>query len=173
MAKGPFWFWQKPASWSSRIFFLGRPRKKTLCKRKKTHKGNPRVSLVNSFPTEGAAAPQTPFGFSIIGAEKIRECLRLRRHSLSVLRLRRILFRLQRSSCRAANFRSFAVTRHFCSAKVLVRGLRRGTEDFAAPQHLPAKRNFQRKFALRRFKTESLLLGREILLNRANWCCVR
>ena len=57
-----------------------------------------------------------------------------------------------------------AVTRHFCSAKVLVRGLRRWEEDLAAPQHLPAKRNFQRKFALRRNKTEGLLLGSKIVV---------
>ena len=38
-------------------------------------------------------------------------------------------------------------------------------EDFLAPPKPPAKRNFQRKFALRRFKTESLLLGRKIVVN--------
>ena len=69
-----------------------------------------------------AAALLKSLGFSTICAEKNRECLRLRRHSLSVLQLRRILFSLQRSDCRAASFESFAVTRHFCSAKVLVRG---------------------------------------------------
>ena len=60
--QAPFWFWQKPASWSKRIFFLGRPRKKTLCKRKKTHKGNPRVSLENPFPTEGPRPLRHPWG---------------------------------------------------------------------------------------------------------------
>ena len=102
-------------------------------------------------------------GFSNRNSDKIRECLRLRRYSLSVLQLRPILFRLQRSCCRAASFKSLAVTRHFCSAKVLVRGLRRGMKDFCVPPKPPAKRNFQRKFALRRLKTESLLLGTEIV----------
>ena len=36
-------------------------------------------------------------------------------------------------------------------------------KDLAAPQCLPAKRNFQRKFALRRNKTENLLLGNWIV----------
>ena len=103
-----------------------------------------------------AAALLKTLGFSIKSAVKNRECLRLRRHSLSVLLLRWILIRLQRSSCRAANVESLAVTRHFCSAKVLVRGLRRCEASLAAPPQGPAKRNFQRKFALRRFKSQKL-----------------
>ncbi len=39
-------------------------------------------------------------------------------------------------------------------------------EDFLAPPKSPAKRNFQRKFALRRNKTESLLLGTKIVRKR-------
>ena len=105
-------------------------------------------------------------GFSNRNSDKIRECLRLRRYSLSVLQLRPILLYIQRFSCRAANLWSLAVTRHFCSAKVLVRGLRWGMKDFAAPPKPPAKRNFQRKFALRRFKTENLLLGTKIQRKR-------
>ena len=50
------------ASWSQRIFFLARARKKTLCKRKKTHKGNPRFSLENPFPTEGPRPLRHPWG---------------------------------------------------------------------------------------------------------------
>ncbi len=50
-----------------------------------------------------AAALLKTLGFSIKSAVKNRECLRLRRHSLSVLRLRWISVRLQRSDCRAAN----------------------------------------------------------------------
>ena len=30
VAQGPLFFWQKPASWSKRIFFLARPRRKKL-----------------------------------------------------------------------------------------------------------------------------------------------
>ena len=69
-----------------------------------------------------AAALLKSSEFSIRSANKIRECLQLRRHSLAVMRLRWFLIRLQRSCCRAANVESLAVTRHFCSAKVLVRG---------------------------------------------------
>ena len=52
------------ASWSLRIFFLGRPRKKMLCKRKKTPKETLRKGFLWTLSqTEGAAAPQTPWGF--------------------------------------------------------------------------------------------------------------
>ena len=58
-------------------------------------------------------------------------------HSLSGLQLQSGMQYVQRSGCRAANLQSFAAARHFCSAKILAGGL-------------PAQRNFQRKFALRR-----------------------
>ena len=38
----------------------------------------------------------------------------------------------------------------FCSAKILAGGLRWGTGDLIAEGEVPAQRNFQRKFALRR-----------------------
>ena len=83
-----------------------------------------RIAALRCSSNKRAAALLKSLEFSTICAEKIRECLRSRRHSLSVLQLRSILFRFQRACCRAANLRSLAVTRHFCSAKVLVRGLR-------------------------------------------------
>ena len=60
-----------------------------------------------------------------------------RKRSLSGLQLHSSLQDIQRPDCRAANLQSFAAARHFCSAKILAGGL-------------PAQRNFQRKFALRR-----------------------
>ena len=45
---------------------------------------------------------------------------------------------------------TLSVARHFCSAKILAGGLRWGTGVLIAEQAVPAQRNFQRKFALRR-----------------------
>ena len=45
---------------------------------------------------------------------------------------------------------TLSAARHFCSAKILAGGLRWGTGDLIAEGEVPAQRNFQRKFALRR-----------------------
>ena len=45
---------------------------------------------------------------------------------------------------------TLSAARHFCSAKILAGGLRWGTGDLIAEVEVPAQRNFQRKFALRR-----------------------
>ena len=71
-------------------------------------------------------------------------------HSLSGLQLQSGMQYVQRSDCRAADLQSFAAARHFCSAKILAGGLRWGTGVLIAEQAVPAQRNFQRKFALRR-----------------------
>ena len=47
-------------------------------------------------------------------------------------------------------WRHLSAARHFCSAKILAGGLRWGTGDLIAEGEVPAQRNFQRKFALRR-----------------------
>ena len=54
-------------------------------------------------PNKRAAALLKILGVSTICTDEKRKCLRLRRHSLAVLRLRWISVRLQRSDCRAAN----------------------------------------------------------------------
>ena len=47
-------------------------------------------------------------------------------------------------------WRHLSAARHFCSAKILAGGLRWGTGVLIAEGEVPAQRNFQRKFALRR-----------------------
>ena len=47
-------------------------------------------------------------------------------------------------------WRHLSAARHFCSAKILAGGLRWGTVVLIAEGEVPAQRNFQRKFALRR-----------------------
>ena len=47
-------------------------------------------------------------------------------------------------------WRHLSAARHFFSAKILAGGLRWGTGVLIAEQAVPAQRNFQRKFALRR-----------------------
>ena len=47
-------------------------------------------------------------------------------------------------------WRHLSAARHFCSAKILAGGLRWGMGVLIAEQAVPAQRNFQRKFALRR-----------------------
>ena len=47
-------------------------------------------------------------------------------------------------------WRRLSAARHFCSAKILAGGLRWGTGVLIAEGEVPAQRNFQRKFALRR-----------------------
>ena len=47
-------------------------------------------------------------------------------------------------------WRYLSAARHFCSAKILAGGLRWGTGVLIAEGEVPAQRNFQRKFALRR-----------------------
>ncbi len=47
-------------------------------------------------------------------------------------------------------WRHLSAARHFCSAKILAGGLRWGTGVLIAEYAVPAQRNFQRKFALRR-----------------------
>ena len=56
--------------------------------------------------------------------------------------------------------------RHFCSAKVLAGGFAVVWGKFPSTLEAPAKRNFQRKFALRRNKTKTLLLGTKIVVNK-------
>ena len=67
---------------------------------------------------------------------------------------------VQRSDCRAANLQSFAAARHFCSAKILAGGLRWGTGVLIAEGEVPAQRNFQRKFALRRVGSARFVVPR-------------
>ena len=47
-------------------------------------------------------------------------------------------------------WRHLSAARHFCSAKILAGGLRWGMGVLIAEKAVPAQRNFQRKFALRR-----------------------
>ena len=47
-------------------------------------------------------------------------------------------------------WRHLSAARQFCSAKILAGGLRWGTGVLIAEGEVPAQRNFQRKFALRR-----------------------
>ena len=72
-----------------------------------------------------AAALLKTLGFSTICTDEKRECLRLRRHSLSGLQLRSILFRLQRSRCRAANLWCRPPRRSLSSARASAVRVRR------------------------------------------------
>ena len=121
-----FWRWPPAGPFFSTPFFLAAQRRVVSSRQEEVAGDSCTAVQLN----KRAAALLKSWEFSTICAEKIREYLRLRRHSLSVLSLRPILFCLQRPSCRAANFRSLAVTRHFCSAKVLVRGLRWEVEGY-------------------------------------------
>ena len=105
--RGPEFFWQSPASWSKRIFFLARARKKTLSKRKKTPKKTLRKGFLWTLSqTEGPRPLRHPWSSRIEVQEKVESAYENREHSLSVLQLRSMLAHLQRSYCRAADFRS-------------------------------------------------------------------
>ena len=74
-----------------------------------------------------AAALLKSWEFSTVCAEKKRECSRLREHSLSGLQLRSILFRFQRSRCRAANLWCRPPRRSLSSARASAVRVRRMT----------------------------------------------
>ena len=57
--------------------------------------------------------------------------------------------------------------RHFCSAKVLAGGFAVVWGKFPSTLEAPAKRNFQRKFALRRNKIKSSPLGTKIVVDES------
>ena len=72
-----------------------------------------------------AAALLKILGVSTICTDEKRKCLRLRRHSLAVLRLRWISVRLQRSDCRAANLWCRPPRRSLSSARASAVRVRR------------------------------------------------
>ena len=95
------------------------------------------VALAAQHNTRVCGPLCDPRGSSFILPHRSSVFYGFRKHSLSGLQLQSGMQYVQRSDCRAANLQSFAAARHFCSAKILAGGL-------------PAQRNFQRKFALRR-----------------------
>ena len=67
----------------------------------------------------------------------------------------------------SGKFGTPTAARHFCSAKVLAGGFAVVWGKFPSTLEAPAKRNFQRKFALRRNKTKTLLLGSKIVVDES------
>ena len=151
--QAPVWFWQKPASWfNSTPRFLAAQRSAVSSRREEVAQRKPfkRVSSGRLRKQKGCGP------FEIPGVPDL-QCLTSRASSTyygsTLFLVCTALLVCEMADDLPAEQQicdTLSAARHFCSAKILAGRAAMGDGALIAEYAVPAQRNFQRKFALRR-----------------------